>query len=108
MIDTPSSSNDQSINEQIYLKNNKNDLRNYFIGSTKIILKQSQLPPHLNYVFISHRINLQVEYNRKRAIKSSTFGSNCQIEFVKNLSELSNENKLNEKWNIVIKQIPGK
>ncbi|CAF4178594.1 unnamed protein product [Adineta steineri] len=136
MVDIPSSSNDQSINEQIYLKNNKlsvknnkhngfiikrnnkqyeidvkkilylsnlnkqikkNDLRSYFIGLTKIILKQSQLPPYLNYVFIFHRTNLQTKYNRKRANSSSRFGSNCQIEFVKNLSELANENKLNEK-----------
>ncbi|UJR18817.1 hypothetical protein I4U23_021944 [Adineta vaga] len=146
MIDTPppSSLNDQSINKEIYLKNNKlsrvtnhnefilrkkndqceidikkvlyvsnlnkqirkNHLRSYFIGSTKIIFKQSQLPPHLNYAFIFHRTNLQAEYNRKRAINSSRFGSNCQIEFVKNLSELSNENEFNENWNIVVKQIP--
>ncbi|CAF0977068.1 unnamed protein product [Adineta steineri] len=122
MIDTPSSSNDQSINEEIIKRNNKqykidvkkilylsnlnkqitkNDLRSYFIGLTKIILKQSQLPPYLNYVFIFHRTNLQTEYSRKRANSSSRFGSNSQIEFVKNYSELSNENKLNEKWNIV-------
>ncbi|CAF1189052.1 unnamed protein product [Adineta steineri] len=71
MIDTPSSSNHQSINEQIYLKNNRlftilhlsnlnkqitrNDLRSYFIGSTKIILKPSRLPSYLNYAFIFHR-----------------------------------------------------
>ncbi|CAF3965512.1 unnamed protein product [Adineta steineri] len=84
MIDTPSSSNDQSINEEIiskitnqyeidvkkilYLSNlneqiTKNDLRSYFIGSTKIILKQSQLPPYLIYVFIFHRTNLRAQYN---------------------------------------------
>ncbi|CAF1320517.1 unnamed protein product [Adineta steineri] len=148
ILDIPSSSlsssNEQSINEQIYLKNKKLskitkhdefiikrnnnqseidvkkilylsnlnkqitkiDLRSYFIGSTKIILKQSQLPPYLNYAFIFHRTNLQAEYNRKRVINSLPFGSNCQIEFVKNLDELSNENKVNENWNIVIKQIP--
>ncbi|CAF4000479.1 unnamed protein product [Adineta steineri] len=143
-IPSSSSSNEQSINEGIYLENNKfpritnhnefiinknhnqfkidvkkilhisnlnkqitkNDLRSYFIGSTKILLKQSRLPPYLNYAFIFHRTNLQAEYNQKRGIKSSQFGSNCQIEFVKNLSELSNENKVNENWNIVIKQIP--
>ncbi|CAF1250555.1 unnamed protein product [Adineta steineri] len=87
MIDTPSSSNHQSINEQIYLKNNRlfkilhlsnlnkqitrNDLRSYFIGSTKTILKPSRLLPYLNYAFIFHRTNLQGEYNRKLAIKSS-------------------------------------
>ncbi|CAF1391337.1 unnamed protein product [Adineta steineri] len=91
-----------NLNKQI----TKNHLGNYFIGSTKIIFKQSQLPPHLNYAFIFHHTNLQAEYNRKRAISSSRFGSNCQIEFVKNLDELSNENELNEKWNIVIQQIP--
>ncbi|CAF4274372.1 unnamed protein product, partial [Adineta steineri] len=91
-----------NLNKQI----TKNHLKNYFIGSTKIIFKQSQLPPHLNYAFIFHHTKLQAEYNRKRAISSSHFGSNCQIEFVKNLSELSNENELNEKWNIVIQQIP--
>ncbi|CAF1287532.1 unnamed protein product [Adineta steineri] len=91
-----------NLNKQI----TKNHLRNYFIGSTKIIFKQSQLPPHLNYAFIFHHTNLQAEYNRKRAISSSRFGSNCQIEFVKNLDELSNENELNEKWNIVVKKIP--
>ncbi|CAF1559809.1 unnamed protein product [Adineta steineri] len=91
-----------NLNKQI----TKNHLKNYFIGSTKIIFKQSQLPPHLNYAFIFHHTNLQAEYNRKRAISSSPFGSNCQIEFVKNLEELSNENKVNENWNIVIKKIP--
>ncbi|CAF3840982.1 unnamed protein product [Adineta steineri] len=91
-----------NLNKQI----TKNYLKNYFIGSTKIIFKQSQLSPHLNYAFIFHHTNLQAEYNRKRAISSSRFGSNCQIEFVKNLDELSNENELNEKWNIVIQQIP--
>ncbi|CAF3764407.1 unnamed protein product, partial [Adineta steineri] len=91
-----------NVNKQI----TKNDLQSYFIDSTKIILKQSQLPPHLNYVFVFHRTNFQAEYNRKRAIKSSQFGSNCKIEFVKSLSQLSNENELNENWNIVIKQIP--
>ncbi|CAF1529144.1 unnamed protein product [Adineta steineri] len=73
MIDTPSSSNQQSINEQIYLKNNRlsvkkilhlsnsnkqitrNDLRSYFISSTKTILKPSRVPPYLNYAFIFHR-----------------------------------------------------
>ncbi|CAF1184521.1 unnamed protein product [Adineta steineri] len=84
----------------------KTDLQFYFIGSTKIILKQSRLPPYSNYAFIFHRTNPQAEYNRKRAISSLRFGSNCQIEFVKNLEELSNENKVNENWNIVIKQIP--
>ncbi|CAF0876039.1 unnamed protein product [Adineta steineri] len=78
MIDTPSSSNDQlsritnqceiDVKKIIYLSNlneqiTKNDLRSYFIGSTKIILKQSQLPPYLNYVFIFHRTNLQAQYN---------------------------------------------
>ncbi|CAF1346161.1 unnamed protein product [Adineta steineri] len=82
-----------NLNKQI----TKTHLKNYFIGSTKIIFKQSQLPPHLNYAFIFHHTNLQAEYNRKRAISSSRFGSNCQIEFVKNLDELSNENELNEK-----------
>ncbi|CAF1415028.1 unnamed protein product [Adineta steineri] len=144
MIDRPSSFNHQSINEQIYLKNNrlsriatysefiikknhdqckidvkkilhisnlnkqitKNDLRSYFIGSTKIILKPSRLPSYLNYAFIFHRTNLQAEYNRKRTIKSSQFGSNCQIEFVQNLSQFSNENEFNENWNIVVKKIP--
>ncbi|CAF1285200.1 unnamed protein product [Adineta steineri] len=144
MIDRPSSFNHQSINEQIYLKNNrlsriatysefiikknhdqckidvkkilhisnlhkqitKNDLRSYFIGSTKIILKPSRLASYLNYAFIFHRTNLQAEYNRKRTIKSSQFGSNCQIEFVQNLSQFSNENELNENWNIVVKKIP--
>ncbi|CAF1586948.1 unnamed protein product, partial [Adineta steineri] len=91
-----------NLNKQI----TKNHLKNYFIGSTKIIFKQSQLPPHLNYAFIFHHTNLQAEYNRKRAISSSRFGSNCQIEFVKNLDELSNKNELNEKWNIAIQQIP--
>ncbi|CAF1240271.1 unnamed protein product [Adineta steineri] len=146
ILDIPlsSSSNEQSINEEIDLKNKKLsritndnefiikknnnqceidlkkilylsnlnkqitkiDLRNYFIGSTKIIFKQSQLPPYLNYAFIFHRTNLQAEYNRKRVISSLPFGSNCQIEFVKNLDELSNENKVNENWNIVVKKIP--
>ncbi|CAF1419359.1 unnamed protein product [Adineta steineri] len=144
MIDRPSSFNYQSINEQIYLKNNrlsriatysefiikknhdqckidvkkilhisnlnkqitKNDLRSYFIGSTKIILKPSRLPSYLNYAFIFHRTNLQAEYNRKRTIKSSQFGSNCQIEFVQNLSQFSNENEFNENWNLVVKKIP--
>ncbi|CAF4252586.1 unnamed protein product, partial [Adineta steineri] len=139
-----SSSNEQSINEEIYLKNNKsskitndnefiikknnnqceidikkilylsnlnkqitkNHLKNYFIGSTKIIFKRSQLPPHLNYAFIFHRTNLQAEYNRKRVINSLPFGSNCKIDVVKSLSQLSNEYELNEKWNIVIKKIP--
>ncbi|CAF1505511.1 unnamed protein product [Adineta steineri] len=96
-LDIPSSSNDQSKNEQIYFKNN---------SSTKIIFKQSQLPPYLNYAFIFHRTNLQAEYNRKRAIKSSQFGSNCKIDFVKSLSQLSNENEFNENWNIVVKKIP--
>ncbi|CAF1412838.1 unnamed protein product [Adineta steineri] len=99
------------VNKILHLSNlnkkiTKNELRSYFVGSTKIIFKQSQLPPHLNYAFIFHRTNLQAEYNRKRAITSSQFGSNCQIEFVKNLEELSNDNKLNENWDIAIQQIP--
>ncbi|CAF1009708.1 unnamed protein product [Adineta steineri] len=121
IIDTPPSSNDQlsRIKNQreiyskkiLYLSNlnkkiRKNNLRSYFIGSTKILLKQSRLPPHLNYAFIFHRTNLQAEYNRKRVISSSHFRSNCQIEFFKNLSQLSNKNEVNEKWNIVITQIP--
>ncbi|CAF1162180.1 unnamed protein product [Adineta steineri] len=121
IIDTPPSSNDQlsRIKNQceidckkiLYLLNlnkkiRKNDLGSYFIGSTKILLRQSQLPPHVNYAFIFHRTNLQAEYNRKRVISSSHFRSNCQIEFVKNLSQLSNKNEVNEKWNIVITQIP--
>ncbi|CAF0811818.1 unnamed protein product [Adineta steineri] len=143
-IPSSSSSNDRSINEQIYLENNKfskitnhnefimnknhnqckidvkkilhlsnlnkqitkNDLRSYFINSTKVLLKQSRLPPYLNYAFIFHRTNPQAEYNRKRAIKSSQFGSNCQIELVQNFSQLLNENQLNENWNIVVKKIP--
>ncbi|CAF1134308.1 unnamed protein product [Adineta steineri] len=111
MIDTPlPPSNHQSINEQIYLKNKKlskilyvlnlnkkirkNYFKNYFIGSTKILLERRQLPAYLNYVFIFHRTNLQVEYNRKRANSSSHFGSNCHIEFVRNLSKLSTENNI--------------
>ncbi|CAF1367312.1 unnamed protein product [Adineta steineri] len=112
MIDTPPSpsSNDQ-LSKILYLLNlnkkiTKNDLRNYFIGSTKIILRQSELPPHVNYAFIFHRTNLQAEYNRKRVINSLPFGSNCKIDFVKSLSQLSNENELNENWNIVVKKIP--
>ncbi|CAF0965563.1 unnamed protein product [Adineta steineri] len=104
ITDIPPPSNDQ-LSKILYLSNlnkkiRKNDLKNYFIGSPKIILEQRQVPPYLNYAFIFHRTNLQVEYNQKRANSSSRFGSNCQIEFVKNLSDLSNK-----KWNIVIKQI---
>ncbi|CAF0905054.1 unnamed protein product [Adineta steineri] len=84
----------------------KNDLRSYFNNASKILLKQSRLPPYLNYAFIFYRTNIQAEYNRKRAITSSQFGPNCQIEFVQNLSQLSNENELNENWNIVVKKIP--
>ncbi|CAF0853622.1 unnamed protein product [Adineta steineri] len=92
MIGTSPPSNHQSINKEIISK--KNDLKNYFIGSPKILLKQRQLPSYLNYVFVFHRTNLQVEYNRKRVNSSSRFGPNCQIEFVKNLSKLSTENDL--------------
>ncbi|CAF4192257.1 unnamed protein product, partial [Adineta steineri] len=69
-----------NLNKQI----TRNDLRSYFIGSTKTILKPSRLLPYLNYAFIFHRTNLQ--------------------EFVQNLSQLSNENEFNENWNIVVKK----
>ncbi|CAF4098934.1 unnamed protein product, partial [Adineta steineri] len=52
------------------------------------------------------RTNLQAEYNQKRGINSSHFGSNCKMEFVQNFSQLSNENQFNENWNIVVKKIP--
>ncbi|CAF0872332.1 unnamed protein product [Adineta steineri] len=84
----------------------KNNLRYFFNDSSKILLKQSRLPPYLNYAFVFYRTHLQAEYNRKRAITSSQFGPNCQIEFVQNLSQLPNENELNENWNIVVKKIP--
>ncbi|UJR18773.1 hypothetical protein I4U23_005679 [Adineta vaga] len=111
IITTNDNQSEIDVNKILYLSNlseqiSRNELRNYFIGSTKIILKQSRLPPYLNYAFIFHRTHIQAEFNRKKVIHSSCFGSNCKIKFIKNLSELSNENKCDENWNIVIKQIP--
>ncbi|CAF1419311.1 unnamed protein product [Adineta ricciae] len=91
-----------NLNKQI----TKDQLRSYFIGSIKIILNQSRLPPYFNYAFIFHRTKHQADFNRKRCVNSSLFGSNTQIEHVKNISDLLNENKLNDQWDLVIKQIP--
>ncbi|CAF1635158.1 unnamed protein product [Adineta ricciae] len=89
-----------NINKQI----NKNNLRSFFIDSTKIILKQSEIPPHLNYAFIFHRTNHQAEFNRQRfLLNPSIFGAKSQIKFAKTLPD---EDQVDEIWNLVVRQIP--
>lgn len=105
------------------LKNSvsKNDMRNYFIGCTKVTVKQNRATPHLKYdihaiityhylsfryAFVLHRTSREAQRNLQRPINYCLLGPECRLEYAGNRSNNPSNPQSYEGKRILVSGIP--
>ncbi|CAF1044832.1 unnamed protein product [Adineta steineri] len=82
------------------------DIRRYFTGSTRVIIKRHRTTPQFKYAFVFHRTSEEAERNLRRSEDDCFLGPQSCVEYARSRSSFSNNQQNFGKNKVEVSKIP--